>query len=104
VAHSSVPSAGGVSRGRGDARLDFSGETPESSERFKEAALEPGAALDLENSLLLGVGAGAPRTDPTAEASQLAPVQASAGEASWKRRLAPHHREAVRGFFGGDSR
>lgn len=104
MVHSTSPGAGGVSRGRGDAALNFSGETPESAERFKEAALEPSAALDLENSVLLGLGAGAPKFDPSAEASQLAPVRASAGEASSKRRLAPHHREAVRGFFGGDSR
>jgi len=88
-----------VSRGRGDARLDFKGETPESAERFQEQALPPGGRLDLETSTLLGVGSGAPQIDPTDEASQALDTQASTGDASWKRRLAPHHRDAVRRFF-----
>jgi len=53
---------------------------------------------------LLGVGAGAPQESPRAEASSKVSTQLSAGEASWKRRLAPQHREAVRTFFSGDKR
>lgn len=53
---------------------------------------------------LLGVSAGAPRTQATQESSERAATALSAGEASAKRRLAPQHREAVRNFFGGDER
>jgi hypothetical protein len=103
VSRGSGGGVGGVSRGPGHVSLDYSGESSRASERFVEHALAPGA-LDLENSRLLGVGAGAPRTDPTAEASQQLPTVLSAGEASAKRRLSPQHREAVRSFFGGDKR
>lgn len=101
VAVSSAPGRGGVSRGRADARLDFSGETPESAERFEEHALPPGGRLDLERSVLLGVGGAEPTVEPTAEGSGLVETEASVGDASWKRRLAPRHREAVRRFFDG---
>lgn len=94
---------GGVSRGPGHAALDFKGETPESAARFAEQALPPGG-LDLARSQLLGVGAGAPQENPSAEASSQTSTQLSAGEASWKRRLAPQHREAVRSFFSSDKR
>jgi hypothetical protein len=83
--------------------LNFSGETPESAARFTETALPPGA-LDLERSALLGVGLGAPTSAPSVEGSQLTATRASSGDASWKRRLAPAHREAVRTFFEGDKR
>lgn len=103
ASHSANPGAGGVTRGRADARLDFSGETPQGAERFAEKALPPGA-LDLANSALLGIGAGAPLEGATAESSQQTATQLSAGDASWKRRLAPQHRDAVRNFFGSDGR
>jgi len=103
IALSAGGGQGGVSRGPGHAPLDFNGETAENAERFAEHALPPGA-LDLERSQLLGVGAGAPQESPSAEASSKVSTQLSAGEASWKRRLAPQHREAVRTFFSGDKR
>jgi hypothetical protein len=48
---------------------------------------------------VLGIGAGAPSVDPKAEAGGLAEIQTSVGSNAWRRRLAPRHREAVRGFF-----
>jgi len=90
-----------VTRGPGHVRLDFSGETAQSAERFAEQALPPGV-IDREHSQVIGIGAGAPRTAPTEEGAQRAATELSAGEASWKRRLAPQHRSAVRSFFGGD--
>lgn len=83
--------------------MDFSGETPDGAERFAEKALPPGA-LDLANSALLGIGATAPLEGATAESSQLAATELSVGEATWKRRLAPRHRDAVRTFFANDER
>jgi hypothetical protein len=54
---------------------------------------------DPEHSLTIGVGASAPEVDPQAESAGNADVALSAGRAAWKRRLAPHHREAVKTFF-----
>ena len=97
------PGRGGVSRGRGDAALDYSNETPGRSDQFEPEALPSAELLDLESTGILGVGAGAPTVEPTAGGAGSTEVQASAGRSAWKRRLAPHHREAVREFFGGES-
>jgi len=89
-----------VSRGPGEAALSFSGETPGRSDAFEARELPPAEFLDPESSVLLGVGATAPTVDPVGEQAGASAGGASAGRASWKRRIAPHHREAVQGFFG----
>lgn len=77
----------------GDATL---GDT----EELEAKSLTPAELLDLESSAILGVGAATPPVEPTAQASGLVEVQASSGKTAWRRRLAPHHRGAVQGFFG----
>lgn len=93
------PGRGGISRGRGDAELTWGEESPGRTDQFEAKALDPAQNLDLEHSALLGVGAGAPNVDPTAESAGDGDVQASAGKSAWRRRLAPHHRQAVKDFF-----
>jgi len=98
---SGAPGRGGVSRGRGDAALGFDGETPGRSDQFEAKELPPAQRLDPDTTALVGVGAGAPGVEPAAQAGGVVDTQASAGRAAWKRRVAPHHREAVQEFFGG---
>ena len=95
-----MPGRGGVSRGRGDAALDFSGETPGRTDAFEPRELGPAEFLDPETTAIVGVGAGAPAVDAQGGASGLGATRDSAGRAAWKRRVAPHHREAVQSFFG----
>lgn len=96
-----IPGRGGVSRGRGDAALEFSGETPGRTDEFEAHQLSPAERLDPESTAIVGVGASAPDVEPTAQAGGLVETRASGGRAAWKRRVAPHHRDAVQGFFGG---
>ena len=96
-----MPGRGGVSRGRGDAALDFSGETPGRSDEFEAHQLSPAELLDPESTAIVGVGASAPSIDPTGQAGGLVETRATSGRAAWKRRVAPHHRDAVQGFFDG---
>lgn len=93
------PGRGGVSRGRGDAELTWGEETPGRTDQFEARALDPARNLDLEHSMLLGIGAGAPDVAPQAESAGDGAIQASAGSSAWRRRLAPRHREAVKDFF-----
>lgn len=93
------PGSGGVTRGRGDAELTWGEEAQGRSDEFEAKALDPAHSLDAENSALVGVGAGAPTVEPTAEGAGSADVRGSAGKSAWRRRLAPHHRQAVKEFF-----
>ena len=97
----SIPGRGGVSRGRGYAALEFSGETPGRTDQFEARSLDPAEWLDPGSTAIVGVGATSPTVDPTAQAGGLVESEASAGRAAWKRRVAPHHRDAVQSFFGG---
>src|SRR5262245_53301924 len=96
-----MPGRGGVSRGRGDAALQFSGQTDGDTSEFEAKELDPAEWLDPESTASVGVGATAPEVDPTAQGGGLVETKASAGKAAWKRRVAPHHRDAVQSFFGG---
>lgn len=69
------------------------------TDKFEAKALDPARFLDAEHSAVLGVGSGAPNVEPKAEGAGLAGVETSIGRSAWKRRLAPHHREAVKSFF-----
>lgn len=74
------------------------------SEEFEAKSLDPARFLDAESTAVLGLGAVAPTVDARGESGGTAPVEASTGEGAWRRRLAPHHREAVKQFFSGASR
>jgi len=101
VAAGSIPGRGGISRGRGDAALEFTGETPGRTDEFEAKELDPAEWLDPESTAIVGVGATSPSVDPRAQGGGLVETKASAGKAAWKRRVAPHHRDAVQSFFGG---
>jgi hypothetical protein len=101
VAEGGRPGRGGVTRGRGDAQLDFSGETPGRTDAFEARELPGAERHDAESTALVGVGGTAPTVDPRAEGAGLAETRASAGKSAFKRRVAPRHRDAVQGFFGG---
>jgi len=95
------PGRGGVSRGPGPAGLDFSGQTDGSSEEFEAETLPSAEFLDPESTGLVGVGGTAPTVAPDGSSSGRVETRASSGNSTWKRRVAPRHREAVQGFFGG---
>jgi hypothetical protein len=78
-------------------------ESKGDTDRFEAKALPSAQYPDADHSAVLGIGAAAPTVDPTAEAAGLSNVSVSAGKSAWKRRLAPHHREAVKTFFTPDS-
>lgn len=95
------PGQGGITRGRGDAPLEYTGRTDGTTDPFEAETLPSAEFLDPGSSGLVGVGGTAPTVDPTGSASGLTETRASPGTSAWKRRVAPRHREAVQGFFGG---
>lgn len=96
-----VPGSGGVNRGRADAALTAGAETPHASSAFQARRLDPARIEDREQLKLLGVGSVAPDATEQGEAIGLGAHGVDAGEAAWRRRLAPRHRHAVGSFFGG---
>ena len=96
-----MPGKGGITRGPGEAPLEYSGQTDGTTDPFEAKVLPPAEFLDPESTGLVGVGGTAPTVDPTSGASGLVETRASPGTSAWKRRVAPRHREAVQGFFGG---
>lgn len=98
------PGSGGISRGRGDAPLDYSSRTDGTTDPFEAKELPQAEYLDQESTAVVGVGAADPTVAPSGGVSGLVDTEASTGKTAWKRRVAPRHREAVRGFFGGDEK
>jgi len=96
----SAPGAGGISRGRGDAALTYGNETAGATDQFEAQVLPDATTLDIEATGIIGIGTAPPSVAPTGGGAGLVDVDASAGKAAWKRRVAPHHREAVQGYFG----
>jgi hypothetical protein len=93
-----------VTRGRGDAAMTWGDEAEGRSEDFAAKSLDPARFLDAESTAVLGLGATSPTVDAQGESAGAAGVEASTGEGAWRRRLAPHHREAVKRFFSGPVR
>ena len=100
----SQPGNGGISRGRGDAELNFGDETEGATDKFDIEVLPAAGIEDMEASTILGVGRGAPTVEPTAEGAGSGNAKGSVGKAAWKRRLSPSHRDAVRTFFTPSSK
>lgn len=98
-----VPGSGGITRGRGDAELTWGEETAGDTDRFEARSLPEAQYRDPEHSTVVGIGAAAPTVEPTPESGGLVDVDASAGNVTWKRRLAPHHRRAVQSYFTPES-
>lgn len=95
-----IPGSGGVSRGRGDAALNFSGETEGRTDQFESKELPEAQVLDPESTAVVSVGLGTPEADANGQSGGNVDAGTSVGRGAWKRRLAPHHREAVQEFFG----
>ncbi|MBL8695960.1 MAG: hypothetical protein JNJ88_17835 [Planctomycetes bacterium] len=95
------PGSGGVTRGRGDAPMAWGSASEGDESKFQAQVLDPARSLDAEHSAITGISAGAPKADPRGESAGNVAVSASSGKATWRRRLSPHHREAVRTYFSG---
>jgi hypothetical protein len=96
---SGLPGTGGVSRGRGDAALTWSGHTEPAAEALNPEALPAAGRLDLEQAHVQGVSYAAPqeKTDATLSAG----VLTAAGGVSRARThtVLPRHRSAVEAYF-----
>jgi hypothetical protein len=93
------PGRGGITRGRGDAALTW-GKESAPFDKFKAAALPPGAARSPEDWARVATLPGAPE-----EAAVLSTpagdrqYAAVAGQSAWRRTLAPRHQSAVKNYF-----
>lgn len=93
------PGRGGIDRGRADAALTW-GKESLPFDRFKSEALPPGAPRSPDDWAPLVVLPGAPRESPELSAPSAArQYAATAGEAAWRRTLAPRHQSAVKKYF-----
>lgn len=92
------PGRGGITRGRGDAFLALSGETEGDASALEAKKLPPGRASSTTWERL-GVGRLAPDVDPVRAGNAGSAGDVGSGEAAWRRRLAPRHRDVVRRFF-----
>jgi hypothetical protein len=63
----------------------------------------PGGTKPSREWQVTGVSRAAPRAAPEEPAGPGGAGQAGAGEAAWRRRLAPRHREVVRRFFSDEA-
>jgi len=94
------PGNGGVSRGRGDANLNFTGKTTEEGYKFKEHLL-PQADFDkLKEAKKVGIGISTPETEvgESSTGSALA-VSGTTGGGAFTRKIAPKYRGTVKRFF-----
>jgi hypothetical protein len=93
------PGRGGINRGRADAPLTW-GKESLPLDRFKAEALPPGAARSPDDWAPLVVLPGAPQESPNLSVQSAARQYAdAAGQAAWRRTLAPRHQSAVKKYF-----
>ncbi len=97
-----VPGRGGITRGRGDARLDLTGSTPEGAAAGQPQRLPPGAPVPTP-SVRISLGRATPEAAPVRDGGAGTAGDTGVGVAAWRRRIAPRHRDAVRTFFDGDA-
>jgi hypothetical protein len=97
---SGAPGTGGINRGRGDAPLTW-GKESLPLDRFKAQALPPGAARSPDDWAPLAEMPGTPQESPESSAQSAAARQyaSAAGQAAWRRTLAPRHQSAVKKYF-----
>lgn len=79
----------------------MSNDTQGDTKQFEAKKLPRGAVVP-KTWERVGISRVAPTTGPERSTEAGSAGTTDAGEASWRRRLAPHHREAVRRYFGGD--
>lgn len=92
------PGSGDITRGRADAALEHTGETEGDTKGMAPQRLPPGAKAP-QPSFRLSVGRGEPTANPIRDGSPGGAGAEGPGAATWHRRLAPHVRDVVRGFF-----
>jgi hypothetical protein len=93
------PGSGGINRGRGDAPLTW-GKESLPFDRFKAAALPPGAARSPDDWAPVVELPGTPGETPTLSTPSAARQYAAvAGQGAWRRALAPRHQSAVKKYF-----
>jgi len=101
---SGKPGAGGITRGPGAAELTIGEGSELDAELFEAQALE--GLQQPDASTLLGTELGAPEVEAAGEAAGLSAIDtsgAATGSVTWKRRLSPTQRDAVRRFFNPGS-
>ena len=92
------PGRGGITRGRGDAALQFAGQTEGDTDAFKAQKL-PRGRVPPKDWQLVGVMQASPEVAPVRDQTPGGAGATGGGRAAFRRRLAPHHREVVRKFF-----
>ena len=98
------PGSGGVTRGRADAPLTRGLETLP-HDRFKAQPLPPGSARSPDDWAPVAALPGTPQADPSLSSrSRARQYDATAGQAAWRRTLAPRHQSAVKKYFGSSPR
>jgi hypothetical protein len=92
------PGRGGINRGRGDAALQFAGQTEGDTGAFQAQKL-PRGRVPPKDWHLVGVTQASPEAAPVRDSTAGSAGATGSGRAAFRRRLAPHHREVVRRFF-----
>jgi hypothetical protein len=93
------PGRGGIDRGRADAPLTWGNETAK-LDTFKARPLPPGAPRNPDDWAPLVELPGAPQASATVSGPSAArQYAAAAGQAAWRRNLAPRHQSAVKKYF-----
>ncbi len=87
-----------MNRGRADARLERTNNTEGATDAFTAKKLPPGQRPSTEWERT-GLRRTAPSVEVQRDTAAGSAGAEGSGEASWRRRLAPHHREVVRRFF-----
>lgn len=97
------PGKGGISRGRGDANLNYGHETDEQGIKFKETVL-PKGFLDDPSEEVLRLSFSPPEVDVAESAPRSAARESdpSTGRATWNRKLSPRHRDVVKEYFNSN--
>jgi hypothetical protein len=94
-----TPGRGGVNRGRADAELTY-GQESQPADRFKPQALPPGFVRSPDDWAPVVSLPGAPTVAPELNGRSAARVyRDDAGQAAWRRTLAPRHQSAVKKYF-----
>jgi hypothetical protein len=95
------PGRGGITRGRADAEMTWGKETA-AFDKFKSAALPPGAARSPDDWTPVAEMMAAPEEAAVLSSSSAARQYADvAGSTAWRRTLAPRHQSAVKKYFAG---
>ena len=98
-----LPGRGGLNRGRADAELTW-GEETLPADRFKPQALPPGFIRSPDDWAPIVNMPGAPSVAPETNGRSAPRVYGDdAGQAAWRRTLAPRHQSAVKKYFSPEN-